>query len=533
MSVKRKVIGLMRETYSMWERRAPLCPRHVQNLVHEKGVKVLVQPSSKRCFTDAEYEAVGATLTMDMSEADLLIGVKQVKEAEILPEKKYLFFAHVIKGQADNMALLNTMLEKKAHLIDYECLKRDGEADGQRIIAFGKYAGKAGMIDSLRGLGERLLFKGYTTPFLHIASSYMYRTLEEAEACVNSAGETFAKGDFLRGADIGPLVVTFTGDGNVASGALSVFQHLPHEMIDPGDLATVKREGNPGVIYGTVATPRNYTKRIGGGEFDYEEYLGTPSQYTSVFHERFLPYTSVLMNCMYWDAAYPKLITHDQMSAVWDAGNTNLLVLGDVTCDVGGSIEMLTKSTVIEEPFFLWRPDTREVAGTRTEEGVLVLGVDILPSELPLEASTHFGDLLEPIVDGILDGEYARDTPMGRMLARATITENGVLQKQYEYIPRLAKSQERKSLPGIQFVIRGHLFDTGLINKTLDLLEVLGVEFRIAELDVQRNFGLGAECPSRVILEVFATDNLDQILAAVRLQLERFPQAHATFEMVE
>lgn len=114
----------------------------------------------------------------------------------------------------------------------------------------------------------------YATPFLHIASSYMYRNLEEAEARVTSAGEMFARGNFLSGADVGPLVFTFTGDGNVSHGALSVFQQLPHEMIDPEDLATVKREGNPAVMYGTIATPQNYTTRIGGGEFNYEEYLG-------------------------------------------------------------------------------------------------------------------------------------------------------------------------------------------------------------------------------------------------------------------
>ena len=459
----------------MWERRTPLCPGHVRRLV-DQGIEVFVQPSATRVFKNSEYLAAGATLSMDLSSADVILGVKQIECEEILPDKTYMFFSHVIKGQSQNMPLLNAVMERNSTLIDYECLKEYGRVDGSRVIAFGPFAGKAGMIDSLRGLGERLLQRGCASPFLQIGSSYMYESLADAETAITRVGREIDKGVLSE-----PLTFVFTGRGNVSTGAQSVFNLLPHEMVSPTELADAKKNGDPSKLYGTVVGPSDYCVRTGGGSFSFDEYLTQPDLYTSNFHDVILPHSSVIMNCMYWDPEYPRIITNDQLALAWSQGNRDLLVVGDITCDVEGSIECLTRSTPIEDPFFLWDPEGRRELQDRGREGVLVLGVDILPSELPREASQHFGDRLQPILVSILHGVDSDS----EMIDTATIVKDGALQEIYEYIPKLAQSTTTTTSTGLRVLLRGHLFDTGLINRSLDLLEALRVEFCVADMHVQ------------------------------------------------
>jgi alpha-aminoadipic semialdehyde synthase len=246
------------------------------------------------------------------------------------------------------------------------------------------------------------------------------------------------------------------------------------------------------------------------------------------FHERLLPHTSVLMNCMYWDATCPRLITNDQMSAEWvDRENNRLLVVGDITCDVGGSVEFLSKSTTIEDPFFKWDPSTQEMVRS-DGSGVLVLGVDILPSELPRESSMHFSNLLTPMVEALASGEP--DPEMVAVLDGACIARNGALQPRFEYIKTLADHVRAETVAdenSKQIMIRGHLFDTGLINKALDLLEALGVEFSVDRIDVQPNLGFGRQIPSRVLITL-PGERVTEVCAAMELQLNSFPQAKAS-----
>ena len=158
--------GIRREDKNKWERRVPLTPDHVRSLIAQLGVKVLVQPSNLRIFPDAAYVDAGADLTDDLSAADVILAVKEVPISLLLPRRTYLFFSHTIKAQAQNMPLLDALLEKRIRLVDYECITVGGQRGGKRLVAFGRYAGIAGMVDFLRGLGERYLSLGYSTPFL-------------------------------------------------------------------------------------------------------------------------------------------------------------------------------------------------------------------------------------------------------------------------------------------------------------------------------------------------------------------------------
>jgi alpha-aminoadipic semialdehyde synthase len=198
------------------ERRAPLCPWHVKQLVQE-GIKVFVEPSKTRIFVDQEYEAAGAQITSDLSPCSVILGVKQPDISKLLPNKSYMFFAHVIKGQQENRALLNKILELGIRLFDYECIRETGGRTAPRLVAFGKFAGFAGMVNTFQALGQKLLAHGYSTPFLNISSTYMYRDLHAAEQAVAAVGRDIAGGALDR-LDF-PIVFTFTGNGNVSRGA--------------------------------------------------------------------------------------------------------------------------------------------------------------------------------------------------------------------------------------------------------------------------------------------------------------------------
>ena len=180
-------IGIVRETYDKWERRTPLCPSHVEALLTKFGgsrdllSNVVVQPASHRIFSDEEYRRAGATISEDLSTADLILGVKQVEEDNLLPDKSYMFFSHVIKGQPSSMPLVKSILDKNIQLFDYECINEElNDNKKRRLVAFGRYAGIAGMIDGLQALGRRLLASGYSTPFLNCPPAYMYDNLDDA-----------------------------------------------------------------------------------------------------------------------------------------------------------------------------------------------------------------------------------------------------------------------------------------------------------------------------------------------------------------
>ena len=173
----RPCIGLAREAYSKWERRAPLTPAHVSRIASE-GIRVIVQPCTKRVFSDSEYAAAGATIAEDLSPAATILGVKQPQLGSLLPAHTYTFFSHTIKGQPENMPLLDEALEKRVRLIDYEAVRRGGHESAARTIGFGELAGKAGMISGLRGIGLRLLSLGHSSALLGLGPPHSYHRFD-------------------------------------------------------------------------------------------------------------------------------------------------------------------------------------------------------------------------------------------------------------------------------------------------------------------------------------------------------------------
>ncbi|XP_019053843.1 PREDICTED: alpha-aminoadipic semialdehyde synthase-like [Nelumbo nucifera] len=358
------VVGILSESSNMWERRAPLTPSHCSRLLHggrgKTGVaRIIVQPSTKRIHHDTLYEDVGCEISDDLSECGLIVGIKQPKLEMILPNRAYAFFSHTHKVQKENMSLLDKVLAEKVSLYDYELIIGD---HGKRLLAFGKFAGRAGLIDLLSGLGKRYLNLGYSTPFLSLGASYMYSSLAAAKAAVISVGEEIATLGLPSG--ICPLVFVFTGSGNVSQGAQEIFKLLPHTFVDASKLPELfamksrdLAQHTPAPkrafqVYGCLVTcedmvePKDPTRR-----FDKTDYYAHPEHYNPIFHERIAPYASVIVNCMYWEKRFPRLLSTKQLQELMRNG-CPLVGISDITCDIGGSIEFVNQSTSIESPFF-------------------------------------------------------------------------------------------------------------------------------------------------------------------------------------
>jgi alpha-aminoadipic semialdehyde synthase len=165
----------------------------------DKGIKVLVQPCTRRIFSSKEFEESGAIIQESLDEASFILGVKRLPLSLINAPKNYMFFSHVIKAQPYNMDLLDHVLATKARLFDYECITKGGRADQPRLVAFGKFAGIAGMIDGLQGLGQRLLAEGFSTCFLHVPPAFVHQGLDEARNTLRSVGKLIEQYGFPQG----------------------------------------------------------------------------------------------------------------------------------------------------------------------------------------------------------------------------------------------------------------------------------------------------------------------------------------------
>ena len=593
----RRSIGMLAENYSKWERRAPLTPSHVRKIV-QSGIDCLVQPSHRRVFTDREYQAAGAIITRDLSPTTAIFGVKQPTVGTLLEEKRYVFFSHTIKAQQENMALLDEVLDKKISLIDYECVREGGGGASPRLIAFGGYAGKAGMISGLRGLGLRLLALGHSTPFLSIGPPHSYQDYTDACRALKGVGGQIKEGGLPT--HIAPFVVCITGTGNAAQGARASLSALGDDVVEwvtPEDLPQLSRlVGTEGAhqhkVYACMLTSKDMVRRRGGEHggtgdgketpagFDKAHYYSSPHEYVPCFHETIAPHTSMLVNAMYWERRFPRLLTNEQLANLpplqapsgspgsgpgsglgtlsgldgeEELLRRRLLAVADVTCDVHGSVEALVRDSSVDDPFYLFDDRVgRESASKLLDgSGLLMLGVDILPSELPKESSNHFADALLPFVEVLATA----GTALPPELDAATIATAGALTPAYQYIHSIRSGRNRGHEPGADrsslaaialegstvLSLQGNLFDSGLINAALDVVEAAGGSFALLEVNVRPNATdrttqlLSSRQTSSALLQLTLPDGrgkLDEVISQLGALSSRMPKAQATITEV-
>lgn len=432
MTLQKPCIGIRHEDKYAMERRVAIVPQHLAELIKE-GISFEVQKSDKRIFDDAEYEEAGAKLVDNLSEAQLIFGVKEMPDDFFEKGKTYVFFSHVIKGQSYNMPMLKAMMQAKCQLIDYEKIANE---EGKRLIFFGHFAGLAGMINSLWSYGQRLKLEGVDTPFSNIRQAHTYNSLSEAMEAVSKAGYNLASMGLPKKAR--PLIIGFTGYGNVSKGAQQIANLLPSIEISPEQLLQLDFDTCPtNIAYKVIFKEKDISAPIDEKRaFNLGHYYKHPELYKNAF-EKYIPKLSILMNCMYWDDRYPRIVTKNYLEKLFKTSEPHLKVIGDVTCDPDGSIECTHKGTEIEDPVFVYNPIKHNHTMGFEGEGVLVMAVDILPSELPRESSEAFSDALLPFVKAIANQDFENEfdeLSLPLPIKKALILHQGKLTPDYKYL---------------------------------------------------------------------------------------------------
>ncbi|MCD4829217.1 MAG: hypothetical protein K8R90_07320 [Candidatus Cloacimonetes bacterium] len=425
-----KTLGIRKETKNRWEIRVPLNPRAVKELV-DKGYTVRVQPSANRVYHNDEYAAAGAVLTDDLAGSDVILGVKEVPIDDIDPGMPYLFFSHVIKGQDYNMPLLQKFLDTRSTLLDYEKIIDD---KGRRLVFFGKFAGNAGMVDTLWGLGRRLkLHHGLDTPFLKLKRAYEYDSVQDAVNHLAEIGREIEQNGLP--AEICPFNIFLLGYGHVATGCREILSALPIREIEPGKLATLEPGRNRNNVFLTVFKEEHLVERKDGAGFNLQDYYDHGASYKSRM-ESYLPFCSVYVNAIYWAPGYPVFLGRNEMARL-QGPHQKLVIIGDITCDINGSVQATVKSTEPDIPIFIYNANTGEAIDGLEGEGFADCAVDNLPCEFAREASDYFSSTLMPFLERMLDADYTqslRQTGLPREIQNACIVHHGKLEPDFDYL---------------------------------------------------------------------------------------------------
>jgi alpha-aminoadipic semialdehyde synthase len=427
-------IGIRREDKNEWEARTPLTPAAVRKLIAD-GIEICFQPSDIRVHLDEEYRDVGAVIDEDLSSCPVIMAVKEIPASFFERQKTYIFFSHVIKGQSYNMPMLKRMMELKCQLIDYELVT---DEKGRRLVFFGRHAGLAGMIDSLWALGRRLEWEGITTPLGDVKEAHDYTSLADAREQIAAIGERIGKDGLPPG--ITPLVCGFAGYGNVSQGAQEIFNLLPHEEIGPLQLVAdeASRKDVRDKLFKVVFKGEHLVEPVDPShEFELQDYYNHPEKYRSQF-EQYLPHLDMLINCIYWDERYPRLVTLDYLKRSYAAEQQRKLrVIGDISCDIDGSIQCTVKATDPGNPVYVYHPDDGTITDGWSGVGPVVMAVDNLPCQLPRESSEFFSEVLTPFVPRLAAADY--DVPFDQLdlppeLIRAVILYQGELTPDCKYL---------------------------------------------------------------------------------------------------
>lgn len=396
--MKKIKIGVLREEKNPPDKRVPLTPLICSELLKKyPESEVVVQPSKIRCYTDEEYTFFGIPLQEDLSDCDILMGVKEVPVEKLLPGKTYFFFSHTIKKQKHNQKLMKALIEKKITMVDYETLT---DKMNNRIIGFGRYAGIVGAYNAILGYGLKYdLFR--------IKPAHECRDKDEMEH------------ELMR-ARLPNIKIVLTGGGRVANGAIETLSVLRVRKITPEEFLMAKfREP----VYCQL-NPRDYVERPNDHNFDLNDFFTHPEHFVS----KFVPFTKtadIYISTHYWDPKAPRMFEKSHIQSP----DFHLSVIADVTCDVDGSVPTTLRASSIAHPFYGYNIKTGEEDLPFKQDSICVMAVDNLPCELPRNASDDFGkDLTERVLP------YIFTEDKDKVIKRATICKDGRLTRYYEYL---------------------------------------------------------------------------------------------------
>jgi alpha-aminoadipic semialdehyde synthase len=369
-----------------------------------------------------------------MGPGQVIFGVKEIPEEKILPGKAYVFFSHTVKGQKAGRPLLKKIIQSGSTLIDYEKITDD---QNRRLIYFGRFAGDAGAIDILSLMGEYWNHHGLATPLTDIRRAHQYPTSAAAKAHIRAVGQIIR----LNGlpTELSPLSIGILGYGNVSSGAQQVFDCLPNRHIAPADLPGLVQAGQSDskTVYICIFKEKDIVRAKNGDPFDLQDYYRHPERYESIFAQ-YLPFLTLLVNAVYWEARYPRFVTWQDLKQLFQAyAKPKLSGIADITCDTHGSMECNMRATDSSKPAYLCDPLTGTTTDGHLGDGIVLLAVDNLPCELPYDASTFFSHQLKPMAVNIVAANFdlpLEDSGLCPEVRKAVIIYQGQLTPSYEYL---------------------------------------------------------------------------------------------------
>lgn len=400
-------LGIIKERKNPPDRRVVLCPEQVKkSLSKYNDLVIKVEPSDIRIFNDILYEDIGVEVAPDLSDCDVLLGVKEIPVTALIPNKTYVFFSHTIKKQEHNRKLLQACLEKNITLMDHETFV---DNDGKRIIGFGRYAGIVGAYNTLRAFGLK----------------YELFNLAKAETLLHKEDLIYR----LKKQYFPPIKILVTGTGKVAGGIIEILEGMKVKKVSAEHFLTQKYD-RP--VY-TQIDVTQYYKRKDGTAASKQDFYDNPSLYESDF-ERFSQVSDIVITGHFFKKGAPKIITKEMLNSP----KNQIKIIGDVSCDVDqGPIESTLRTSTIEEPFYGYHPGKNEEVEFDHPAAIGVMAIDNLPCELPKDASEGFGEVfVEKILDAFFNGDK------DGILKKATITKDGKLTEKYSYLQAFVDNQE-------------------------------------------------------------------------------------------
>ncbi|MBI04597.1 MAG: hypothetical protein CMI96_02130 [Pelagibacteraceae bacterium] len=400
-----KNFGVIRESRPD-ENRAPLAPKHIEQLIIKfPNLNFLIQPSKNRCFSDDEYKNSGAEINENLNNCSVIFGVKEIDTKFLIKNKTYLFFSHTYKLNKetlnnaqgtpgmDKKELLKSVLEKNIKLIDYENIR---DKNSKRYLGFGRFAGIVGCYNTLNLFLE------------HIKKQPLARAYK-----INSYKRIISN---LKNLYFPKIKILVTGDGRVAKGVIEVLKETNIKEVSK----EVFQNEFDHPVFCNLET-KDYVTSDKTNTFNLDHFINNPKYYKKNTTQ-YLEKSDVYISAHYWDPLSPKIFEKNELEKF-----PSLKIIGDITCDVDGSVPTTIRSSTIENPNFFVNKST--LNETNNKDGsIAVMAVDNLPSELPRDSSNEFGD---GIVNEVIP--YILKEDDGRIL-NATIASNGSFLEKYDYL---------------------------------------------------------------------------------------------------
>ena len=392
--------AIIKERKNPPDRRVVFSPKKCQEVIKQfPDARIIVEASDIRAFSDDSYRKAGFEVLEDISEADVMLGVKEVPVDALIPNKKYFFFSHTIKKQPYNRKLLQAILQRNIELYDHETIVNKSN---HRLIGFGYYAGLVGAYNGIRGLGLRdNLFELPKVENLH--------NLEEVKTELDKIS-------------LPSIKILLSGSGKVTRGAKEILDHLKIREITTSEY--LSKDSFDEAVY-CVIQVADYNKRKDGGQFDKQEFYSDPSEYESDFM-KFAKTSDMFVAGHFYGNGAPYLFTNVDAKR----SDFRINLVADISCDVNGPVACTIRASTIADPFFGYDPEKEKETSFDASGAITVMSVDNLPCELPRDASKGFGDMfLENVIPAFFNNDK------DGVLERALITtSNGKLNKRFAYL---------------------------------------------------------------------------------------------------